>query len=386
MKSKHCTELILLLLGFLMLTACSDDDSIRPDTSIPITGYWQIGDEDINGDGAIEGIVVHDDGTITEWQYIESAADPFKLGYKTGKWSLNGNHYELQLSRGDGTYYTVTVRGNDNGKFYLSYQGKASVVPFYRLSQLPGDGNSLLATLETLKYSDITTNDLTGYWEYQDENNTGNNGIYIDAEGNVSEISTLYSSETYHTVSYHSSKLLQQNGVTTFQFLSKNYKVYGIGNDLLLATVDGTKVEKFVRKSVPSEMTRAEKIMNSTVPTALKGTWESTHYTEIINNDTITNVNIEPSDNWAMQLFQRLEIGSDHTIKKYYGSNATQSTLLYFYVDGDALTTSNDIQSLITPKLGYCEYWTISKLSDNELKLINTIGSQTEIYTYKKTK
>lgn len=130
---------------------------------------------------------------------------------------------------------------------------------------------------------------------------------------------------------------------------------------MLLATVDGTKVEKFVRKSVPSEMTRAEKIMNSTVPTALKGTWESTHYTEIINNDTITNVNIEPSDNWGMQLFQRLEIGSEHTIKKYYGSNATQSTLLYFYVDGDALTTSNDIQSLITPKLGYCEYWTISK-------------------------
>ena len=386
MKSKHCTELILLLLGFLMLTACSDDDSIRPDTSIPITGYWQIGDKDINGDGAIEGIVVHDDGTITEWQYIESSVDPFKLGYKTGKWSLNGNHYELQLSRGDGSYYTVTVRGNNSGKFYLSYQGKASVVPFFRLSRLPGEGNSLIATLETLKYSNITTSDLTGYWEYQDEGKTGSNGIYIDAEGNASDISTLYSSQSHRTVSYHSSKLSQQNGVTSFQFFSKIYTVYGVGNDLLLATVDGTQVDKFVRRPVPSEMTHAEEIMKSTVPTALTGTWESTHCTEIINNDTITNVNIEPSDSWAMQLFRRLVIGSDHTIKRYSGSDVTGGMLLYYYVDGETLTTSDNLQSLITPELGYCEYWTISKLSEKEMKLINTIGTQINIYTYKKTK
>ena len=87
-----------------MLTSCSDDQAftapkVSPDINVPITGYWQIAGEDINGDGAIQGIVVHNDNTVTEWMYTSIIDNPYKLGYKTGKWSVNGNHYEMQLPK-----------------------------------------------------------------------------------------------------------------------------------------------------------------------------------------------------------------------------------------------------------------------------------------------
>ena len=55
------------MLNLLTFTSCSDDDkNISADVNIPITGYWQMAGTsietgaDINGDGAVEGIVVHD--------------------------------------------------------------------------------------------------------------------------------------------------------------------------------------------------------------------------------------------------------------------------------------------------------------------------------------
>lgn len=42
------------LLVIITLTSCSDDQTdLSPDINTPITGYWQIADGDINGDGAI---------------------------------------------------------------------------------------------------------------------------------------------------------------------------------------------------------------------------------------------------------------------------------------------------------------------------------------------
>ena len=111
-----------------MLTSCSDDQAftvpkVSPDINVPITGYWQIAGEDINGDGAIQGIVVHNDNTVTEWMYTSVTDNPYKLGYKTGKWSVNGNHYEMQLPKDYDKYYNVTVAGNDDQKRYLAYNG-----------------------------------------------------------------------------------------------------------------------------------------------------------------------------------------------------------------------------------------------------------------------
>lgn len=118
---KHsCFSIIsLCLFAVVVQTSCSDDQVIKfpnvsPNINVPITGYWQIADDDINGDGAIQGIVVHDDETVTEWMYTSVTDHPYKLGFKTGKWSVSGNHYEMQLPKGYGNYYNVTVAGNDD--------------------------------------------------------------------------------------------------------------------------------------------------------------------------------------------------------------------------------------------------------------------------------
>ena len=105
MKTTPYLLLLIGLLNLLTFSSCSDvDKDISADTNIPITGYWQIAGTsiengaDINGDGAVEGIVVHDDGTVSEWQYTQTSEAPFNLGYKTGTWTVDNNHYVILLS------------------------------------------------------------------------------------------------------------------------------------------------------------------------------------------------------------------------------------------------------------------------------------------------
>ena len=184
---KKPITLLITLLCLLALSSCKDDnDGISADIHSPITGYWQIAGTsietgaDINGDGAVEGIVVHDDGTVSEWQYTQATEDPFKLGYKTGTWTIDGNHYVMLLSKGNNKHYTVTVAGNDNKKMYLAYNGKTSVVPFYRIQHLPGDGDSMMEMMAQMKFSGIQLSDLAGYWELTSNDNPNGvgNGIY----------------------------------------------------------------------------------------------------------------------------------------------------------------------------------------------------------------
>ena len=121
MKRTCFTLLSVCLLAIIMLTSCNDEQTdISPDIHSPITGYWKIADDDINGDGAIQGIVVHNDKTVSEWLYTGETANPYKLGFKTGKWSVNGNHYEMQLPKSYNTYYNVTVAGNNGKTMYLA--------------------------------------------------------------------------------------------------------------------------------------------------------------------------------------------------------------------------------------------------------------------------
>jgi len=152
MKRTFFAFLSQCLLVIIILTSCSDDQTdLSPDINTPITGYWQIADGDINGDGAIQGIVVHSDETVSEWLYTGETANPYHLGFKTGKWSVNGNHYEMQLPISNGAYYNVTVAGNNDRTMYLAYKGKTSVVPFYKLTSLPGNGNEMISELEGMK-------------------------------------------------------------------------------------------------------------------------------------------------------------------------------------------------------------------------------------------
>ena len=77
MKHVCFTTLSLCLFAIIMLTSCSYDQAfivpkVSPDINVPITGYWQIAGEDINGDGAIQGIVVHNDNTVTEWMVVQN--------------------------------------------------------------------------------------------------------------------------------------------------------------------------------------------------------------------------------------------------------------------------------------------------------------------------
>lgn len=85
MKRTFFAFLSQCLLVIIILTSCSDDQTdLSPDINTPITGYWQIADGDINGDGAIQGIVVHSDETVSEWLYTGETANPYHLGFKTG--------------------------------------------------------------------------------------------------------------------------------------------------------------------------------------------------------------------------------------------------------------------------------------------------------------
>ena len=387
---KHsCFSIISLCLFVVVVqTSCSDDQGIKfpnvsPNINVPITGYWQIADDDINGDGAIQGIVVHDDETVTEWMYTSVTDHPYKLGFKTGKWSVSGNHYEMQLPKGDGNYYNVTVAGNDNRMMYLAYNGKTSVVPFYKLMSLPEDGDKMISELEGMKMSGFNVADFTGYWEQDNENGCG---FYIDKEGNISDISCMVSETERHYVQYHSAKVKLNDNISLILSSGTNWKVYAVGNNSLLAIADGdnnNSVEHFVKKDVPKEMLRAEKIMKTLVPAYLLGKWETIHYTNIVDGNSITDIDIQNGDSWNLQFYHTLAFMETHKMYEWdrFGALIFEQ---WFTLDGESITKTGDFDALISPKYGYTETWTISDKTENSMKLTRNQGHTTEIYTYRR--
>ena len=384
MKRTCFTLLSVCLLAIIMLTSCNDEQTdISPDIHSPITGYWKIADDDINGDGAIQGIVVHNDKTVSEWLYTGETANPYKLGFKTGKWSVNGNHYEMQLPKSYNTYYNVTVAGNNGKTMYLAYNGKTSVVPFYKLTSLPGDGDEMISELEGMKMSGFTMADFTGYWEQDNENGVG---FYIDDEGNISDLTYLYSAENHYSVRYHSAEVNLDANYCVIPSNWSKWNVYAVGSNSLLA-IDGNgneqQVEHFVKKDVPQEMERAEEIIRTPVPAELIGKWETTHYTYNDNGEDITDVDILNGDEWSKQFYHTIAFSENHKTKKWdrFGSLYYDQ---WFALDGVNVTIASDFDALISPKFSYTEKWTISYMTESSMKLTRKDGQSTQIYIYRK--
>ena len=392
MKTTHYLLLLIGLLNLLTFSSCSDDDKdISADTNIPITGYWQIAGTsiengaDINGDGAVEGIVVHDDGTVSEWQYTQTSEDPFNLGYKTGTWTVDNNHYVMLLSKGNGKHYTVTVAGNNNEKMYLAYNGKTSVVPLYRIQHLPGDGDSMMEMMAQMKFSGIQMSDLAGYWELtsNDYPNGVGNGIYIDEQGNVSNVTQIYGAFNYNKIDYHSGKVSTPDGYLVFPYSGTDYYLYAISKDILLAAANGQKVEKFVRKDIPNEITRIEEVISSKVPEQLIGTWETTHYKILADGQTIIDEDIIPSSYYST--YNKLSFSRNHTVNQYSTYDTDYHNSYYFTVEGNNLLTSTSLNGLVSPGSDYSKKEQIEFISDTEMTLTHDQGgSQTAIYTYHK--
>lgn len=384
--------LLLNLLCLLALSSCKDDnDGISADIHSPITGYWQIAGTsietgaDINGDGAVEGIVVHDDGTVSEWQYTQATEDPFKLGYKTGTWTIDGNHYVMLLSKGNNKHYTVTVAGNDNEKMYLAYNGKTSVIPFYRLQHLPGDGDSMMEMMAQMKFSGIQMSDLAGYWELttNDNPNGVGNGIYIDEQGNVSNVTQIYGAFNYNKIDYHSGKVNTPDGHLVFPYSGTDYHLFAISKDILLAYANGQKVEKFVRKDVPNEIMRIEEVISSKVPEQLIGTWETTHHKILADGQTIIDEDIIPSS--YISTYNKLSFSRNHTVNQYSTYDTDYHNSYYFTVEGNNLLTSSSLNGLVSPGSDYSRKEQIEFISDTEMTLTrDKDSSQPTIYTYKK--
>lgn len=384
MKRTFFAFLSQCLLVIIILTSCSDDQTdLSPDINTPITGYWQIADGDINGDGAIQGIVVHSDETVSEWLYTGETANPYHLGFKTGKWSVNGNHYEMQLPISNGAYYNVTVAGNNDRTMYLAYKGKTSVVPFYKLTSLPGNGNEMISELEGMKMSEFTMADFTGYWEQDNGNGVG---FYIDDEGNISDLTYLYSVENHYSVKYHSADVDLDANYCVIPSNGSKWNVYAVGSNSLLA-IDGNgneqQVEHFVKKDVPQEMERAEEIIKTPVPAELIGKWETTHYTYNDNGEDIRDVDILNGDEWSKQFYHTIAFSENHKTKKW----DRLGSLYYdkwFALDGVNVTIASDFDALISPKFSYTETWTISYLTESSMKLTRKDGQSTQIYIYRK--
>ena len=384
MKRTCFTLLSVCLLAIIMLTSCHDEQTdISPDIHSPITGYWKIADDDINSDGAIQGIVVHNDKTVSEWLYTGETANPYKLGFKTGKWSVNGNHYEMQLPKSYNTYYNVTVAGNNGKTMYLAYNGKTSIVPFYKITSLPGDGDEMISELEGMKMSGFTIADFTGYWEQDNGNGVG---FYIDDEGNISDLTYLYSAENHYSVRYHSAEVNLDANYCVIPSNYSKWNVYAVGSNSLLA-IDSNgndqQVEHFVKKDVPQEMKRAEEIMSTPVPTKLLGKWETTHYTYCSNGENITDVDILNGDEWSKQFYHTIAFSENHKTKKW----DRLGSLYYdqwFALDGDNITIAGVFDALIYPKFSYTETWTISDMTENSIKLTRKEGQSTQIYIYRK--
>lgn len=384
MKRTCFTLLSVCLLAIIMLTSCNDEQTdISPDIHSPITGYWKIADDDINGDGAIQGIVVHNDKTVSEWLYTGETANPYKLGFKTGKWSVNGNHYEMQLPKSYNTYYNVTVAGNNGKTMYLAYNGKTSVVPFYKLTSLPGGGNEMISELEGMKMSGFTMADFTGYWEQDNGNGVG---FYIDDEGNISDLTYLYSAENHYSVKYHSAEVNLDANYCVIPSNWSKWNVYAVGSKSLLA-IDSNgndkQVEHFVKKEIPQEMERAEEIIRTPVPAELIGKWETTHYTYNDNGEDITDVDILNGDEWSKQFYHTIAFSENHKTKKWdrFGSLYYDQ---WFALDGVNVTIASDFDALISPKFSYTETWTISYMTESSMKLTRKDGQSTQIYIYRK--
>lgn len=370
------------LLVIIILTSCNDDQTdLSPDINTQITGYWQIADGDINGDGAIQGIVVHNDETVSEWLYTGETANPYQLGFKTGKWSINGNHYEMQLPISNGTYYNVIVAGNNDRTMYLAYKGKTSVVPFYKLTSLPGNGNEMISELEGMKMSGYTMVDFTGYWE--NENGTG---FYIDNEGNISDLICIYGVEKYYSVKYHSAEVILNGNSCVISSLGTQWMVYAVGSNSLLAmdrNNNSQQVEHFVKKDIPDVMMRADEIMKAPVPAELLGKWETIHYTHMINGENVTDIDILNGDEWNKQFYHTLAFSENHKINKWdrFGSQLYDQC---FMLKGDNITIAGNLTDLLFPQYNYTETWTISDKTENSMKLTREQGNTTECYTYKR--
>ena len=384
MKRTCFTLLSVCLLAIIMLTSCNDEQTdISPDIHSPITGYWKIADDDINGDGAIQGIVVHNDKTVSEWLYTGETANPYKLGFKTGKWSVNGNHYEMQLPISNGTYYNVTVAGNNDRTMYLAYKGKTSVVPFYKLTSLPGNGNEMISELEGMKMSGYTMADFTGYWELDNGNGTG---FYIDDEGNISDLICIYGVEKYYSVKYHSAEVILNGISCVISSLGTQWMVYAVGSNSLLAmdrNNNSQQVEHFVKKDIPDVMMRAYEIMKAPVPAELLGKWETIHYTHMINGENVTDIDILNGDEWNKQFYHTLAFSENHKINKWdrFGSQLYDQC---FMLKGDNITIAGNLTDLLFPQYNYTETWTISDKTENSMKLTREQGNTTECYTYKR--
>ena len=372
------------LLVIITLTSCSDDQTdLSPDINTPITGYWQIADGDINGDGAIQGIVVHNDETVSEWLYTGETANPYQLGFKTGKWSVNGNHYEMQLPISNGTYYNVTVAGNNDRTMCLAYKGKTSVVPFYKLTSLPGNGNEMISELEGMKMSGYTMADITGYWEQDNENGTG---FYIDNEGNISDLICIYGVEKYYSVKYHSAEVILNGNSCVISSLGTQWMVYAVGSNSLLVmdrNNNSQQVEHFVKKDIPDVMMRADEIMKAPVPAELLGKWETIHYTHMINGENVTDIDILNGDEWNKQFYHTLAFSENHKINKWdrFGSQLYDQC---FMLKGDNITIAENLTDLLFPQYNYTETWAISDKTENSMKLTREQGNTTECYTYKR--
>ncbi len=384
MKRTCFTLLSVCLLAIIMLTSCNDEQTdISPDIHSPITGYWKIADDDINSDGAIQGIVVHNDKTVSEWLYTGETANPYKLGFKTGKWSVNGNHYEMQLPKSYNTYYNVTVAGNNGKTMYLAYNGKTSIVPFYKITSLPGDGDQMISELEGMKMSGFTMADFTGYWEQDNENGIG---FYIDDEGNISDLTNLYSVDSHYSVRYHSAEVNLDANYCVIPSNYSKWNVYAVGSNSLLA-IDSNgndqQVEHFVKKDVPQEMKRAEEIIRTPVSAELLGKWETTHYTYNVNGEDITDVDILNGDEWSKQYYHTIAFSENHKTEKWdrFGNLYYDQ---WFALDGDDITIAENFNALIYPKFSYTETWTISDMTESNIKLTRKDGQSTQTYFYKR--
>lgn len=385
----------MLLLSVFVFASCKDgDNEPGADTNIPITGYWTLGNGDFNSSGTVTGIIVHDDGAVSEWQYSLTATDEnnaFKIGYKTGNYSVVGNHYEMQLSKGSGKYYTVTVAGNNSDELVLSYNGKKSAIPFFHTESLPGNGNEIVAALNAMKFTGFQLTDIEGYWEMNpgQENPYEGNGIYIDNEGKVSAIGTSYGQTTFRTISYQNSEVSLGKNLT-FQFLGYTYTVYAVGSDVILATPDGENIVEFDRKETPQIVADVYNFLNEKVDSKILGTWETTHYTDVIGNDTVVDRDIAPSDSWSMQMYKKLvfQDGSIGPVVTVYDRYNTIQKTLYFRYNAvtQTLRTADELNTMLNPtdSWEYAENYTLIFNSDTEMVLTQSYGTSWEIYTYTK--
>jgi len=289
----------------------------------------------------------------------------------------------MQLPKGNGNYYNVTVAGNDDQKMYLAYNGKISVVPFYKLTSLPDDGDKMIRELEGMKMSGFNMSDFTGYWEQDNESGCG---FYIDEEGNISDISQILAETVHHYVQYHSAEVELNDNNCVILSSGVNWSVYAVGNSSLLAIADGdnnNSVEHFVKKDVPEEMMRADEIMKTSVPEYILGKWVTTHYAYIVDGNSITDIDILNDDSWNSQFYHTLAFMKNHKTYEWdrFGAIVFDQ---WFTMDGDNITKTGDFNALIIPGYGYTETWTVSDKTEDSMKLTRKQGNTTEIYTYRR--